>query len=66
MATRQTSGRGAFQKDSEILGGAVCGHTERSCSAAVDDLQIKVSVSIRSVAGTNTHPKINFLLFLFL
>lgn len=35
-------------------------------AAAVDGLQIKVSVSIESVTRTNIHPKINFLLFLFL
>lgn len=39
---------------------------ETGSAAAVDGLQIRVSVSIESVTRTNIHPKINFLLFLFL
>lgn len=39
---------------------------ETRSAAAVDGLQIKVSVSIESVTRTNIHPKINFLPFLFL
>lgn len=68
MAVRQIcrSEEGPLQKDSELLGGAACGDSQRSHSAAADDLQIKVLVSVESVTRTNIHPKINFLLFLFL
>ena len=59
-------GRGPFQKDPEISGGTACGNKRCSCSAAANDLQIKVFVSIESFTRTNIHPKINFPFFLFL
>lgn len=59
-------GRGPFQKDPEISGGTACGNMLCSCSAAANDLRIKVCVSIKSFTRTNIHPKINFPFFLFL
>lgn len=69
VAVRQMfagAGRGPFQKDAEISGGTACGNMHCSCSAAANDLQIKVFVSIESFTRTNIHPKINFPFFLFL
>lgn len=59
-------GRGPFQKDPEISGRTACRNMQCSCSAAANDLQIKVFVRIESFTRTNTHPKINFPFFLFL
>lgn len=55
----------ASPADPEIWGGQLV-EMRGSCSAAANDLQIKVFVSIESFTRTNIHPKINFPFFLFL